>query len=32
MITVSEKAANKLREKIEGKKKGWIRVMIRGVG
>jgi len=32
MITVSEKAVNKLREKIEGKKKGWIRLMIKGVG
>jgi hypothetical protein len=32
MITISEKAVNKLKEKIEGRSKGWIRLMIQGVG
>jgi hypothetical protein len=32
MITISEKATNKLRETIEKKGKGWIRLLIRGVG
>jgi Fe-S cluster assembly iron-binding protein IscA len=32
MITISEKATNKLKETIEKKGNGWIRLMIKGVG
>jgi hypothetical protein len=32
MITVSQKAADQLKAKATGKKEGWIRVFIKGVG